>query len=128
MKRSITGKKIIAAATLATLALSSTAAFASNNVQQNVNDPKNEIVQQIEKTDTKTPIKHVVVLFQENVSFDHYYGTYPNAKNPAGEPQFKAAPNTPKVNGLNDNLLNHNPNQFNPKRLDRSQAMTADMD
>ena len=25
---------------------------------------------------TKTPIKHLVVIFQENVSFDHYFGTY----------------------------------------------------
>jgi len=25
-------------------------------------------------------IKHVVVIFQENVSFDHYFGTYPHAK------------------------------------------------
>ena len=33
-------------------------------------------------TTTKTPIKHIVVLFQENVSFDHYFGTYPNATNP----------------------------------------------
>ena len=24
-----------------------------------------------------TPIKHVVVIFQENVSFDHYFATYP---------------------------------------------------
>jgi phospholipase C len=24
---------------------------------------------------TSTPIKHVVVIFQENVSFDHYFGT-----------------------------------------------------
>ena len=29
-----------------------------------------------------TPIKHVVVIFQENVSFDHYFATYPNAANP----------------------------------------------
>lgn len=28
---------------------------------------------------SKTPIKHVVVIFQENVSFDHYFGTYPHA-------------------------------------------------
>src|SRR5580693_4646534 len=28
-----------------------------------------------------TPIKHVVVLFNENVSFDHYFGTYPTAAN-----------------------------------------------
>ncbi|MBE3556355.1 MAG: cell wall-binding repeat-containing protein [Firmicutes bacterium] len=76
----------------------------------------------------QTPIKHLVVIFQENVSFDHYFGTYPNATNPAGEPSFQAAPNTPSVNGLNDALLNHNPNSANPQRLDRSQAMTADMD
>ena len=49
---------------------------------------------------TATPIKHVVVIFQENVSFDHYFGTYPNAANSAGEPSFRAAPGTPSVNGL----------------------------
>src|SRR2546430_7600004 len=26
---------------------------------------------------TATPIRHLVVIFQENVSFDHYFGTYP---------------------------------------------------
>jgi phospholipase C len=31
-----------------------------------------------------TPIKHVVVIFQENVSFDHYFGTYPQAANTSG--------------------------------------------
>jgi phospholipase C len=40
---------------------------------------------------TSTPIKHLVVIFQENVSFDHYFGTYPNATNPAGEPSFTPA-------------------------------------
>jgi phospholipase C len=30
---------------------------------------------------TKYPIKHLVVIFQENVSFDHYFATYPNAAN-----------------------------------------------
>lgn len=80
------------------------------------------------QSQTTTPIKHVVVIFGENVSFDHYFGTYPNAKNPAGEPQFHAKPGTPAVDGLTKNLLNNNPNLANPKRLDRSQAMTADMD
>ena len=28
---------------------------------------------------TTTPIKHLVVIFGENISFDHYFGTYPNA-------------------------------------------------
>ena len=49
---------------------------------------------------TATPIKHLVVIFGENVSFDHYFGTYPYATNPAGEPAFYAAPGTPTVNGL----------------------------
>ncbi|GCE26889.1 phospholipase C [Dictyobacter alpinus] len=77
---------------------------------------------------TTTPIKHVVVLFQENVSFDHYFGTYPNATNPAGSPTFKAAKNTPSVNGLTGPLLTNNPNAANPQRLDRSQALTCDQD
>src|SRR6202011_2247326 len=37
---------------------------------------------------TATPIKHVVVIYNENVSFDHYFATYPNAANPSGEPAF----------------------------------------
>ena len=48
---------------------------------------------------TVTPIKHLVVIFQENNSFDHYFATYPNAANPPGEPAFVAKPNTPGVNG-----------------------------
>jgi len=38
---------------------------------------------------TKTPIKHVIVMFQENISFDHYFGTYPNALNLPGEPPIQ---------------------------------------
>lgn len=77
---------------------------------------------------TTTPIKHVVVIFQENVSFDHYFGTYPNAANLPGENKFTAAPNTPSVNGLTQDLLTKNPNAANPKRLSPAQAMTDDMD
>src|SRR5882724_1850343 len=55
-----------------------------------------------------TPIKHLVVIFQENQSFDHYFGTYPNATNPAGEPTFLAKPGTPSVNGLGQALLTAN--------------------
>jgi phospholipase C len=76
---------------------------------------------------TATPIKHVVVIFQENVSFDHYFATYPRAANPDGEPQFHARAGSPAVNGLNDGLLNRNPNSAEPFRLDRSQAHTCDM-
>ena len=77
---------------------------------------------------TTTPIKHLVVIFQENVSFDHYFGTYPLAQNPANAPRSVAAKNTPTVDGLDDALLNNNPNAANPKRLDRSQPITCDMD
>src|ERR1700678_2517301 len=85
---------------------------------------------------TATPIKHLVVIFGENISFDHYFGTYPVATNPKGEPQFHAQPGTPSVNGLSNALLNNNPNlntangtgATNPFRLDRSQAFTNDQD
>ncbi len=80
---------------------------------------------------TRTPIKHVVVIFQENVSFDHYFGTYPNAANTDGQ-SFQAAPGTPAVDGLTPatsrwlppnlrhtgNLLTSNPNTALPQRLD----------
>lgn len=85
---------------------------------------------------TATPIKHLVVLYQENVSFDHYFATYPNAANPAGEPAFTAKTGTPAVNNLvAAGLLSNNPNATNPAngsnaaepfRLDRTQAATAD--
>jgi len=87
---------------------------------------------------TATPIKHLVVIFGENISFDHYFGTYPNATNPPHEPKFRAAAGTPTVNGYTDGLLFSNPNflnttgnangAMNPFRLDRSQAATADQD
>jgi phospholipase C len=86
---------------------------------------------------TATPIQHIVVIFQENISFDHYFGTYPVATNPPGEPTFNALPGTPTVNGLTPELLTNNPNFLNqnnstgaanPFRLDRSQALTADQD
>ncbi len=68
---------------------------------------------------TATPIQHLVVIFQENVSFDHYFGTYPEAANTDGSP-FAAVPATPTVNGLSTTLLEHNPNLAPPKRLDSS--------
>ena len=94
---------------------------------------------------TATPIKHVVVVFGENISFDHYFGTYPNA---AG---FTPAAGTPVTNNLvtpldvtNNfvtltglDLLNHNPvaanaangtGAVNPFLLSgAAQAFTADM-
>ena len=94
---------------------------------------------------TASPIQHLVVIFQENVSFDHYFATYPVALNPSGEPAFHAVDDTPSVNGLGTLidgqpqgvLLTNNPNANNPAngssasnpfRLDRSQASTCDQD
>ncbi len=89
-------------------------------------------------------IKHVVVIFGENESFDHYFGTYPNAVNAIGEPQFIAAAGTATPNNYisNPNLLSQNPNlatngvanagngtlASNPFRLTRAQAWTASQD
>ena len=76
-----------------------------------------------------TPIEHVVVIFQENVSFDHYFGTYPSAANDnAAEPSFFADPNTPTVNGLTGALLTNNPTGANPFRFTRAQAAVCDQD
>ena len=85
---------------------------------------------------TATPIQYLVVIFQENVSFDHYFGTYPNALNPQFENKFVAANNTPIVNGLTNALLSANPNlnpangtgATGPFRLDVNQANTNDQD
>jgi len=82
---------------------------------------------------TRTPIQHVVVIFQENVSFDHYFGTYPTAANSDGQ-KFVAAPHTPAVDGLTPatsftlpaglrhttDLTATNPNLSLPIRLDTS--------
>ncbi|HEY4114376.1 MAG TPA: alkaline phosphatase family protein, partial [Rhizomicrobium sp.] len=87
--------------------------------------------------DTATPIKHLVVIYQENVSFDHYFGTYPHATNPVGEPKFHSRKDTPTNIDTVENagLLTNNPNftnplngagAANPFRLDFTQAATAD--
>src|SRR5271163_1406649 len=84
---------------------------------------------------TSTPIKHLIIIFGENISFDHYFATYPNATNPASEPAFFPLAWTPNVNGLSSALLSSNPNLLNaanstgaanPFRLDRSQNLTQD--
>ena len=83
---------------------------------------------------TATPIKHLVILFNENVSFDHYFATYPKAANPPGEPSFPVV-KAPHANTLAAaNLMTKNPNTnpengadaAEPFRLDRTQANTAD--
>jgi len=92
------------------------------------------VSQTLYRGSTSTPIKHMVVLFDENESFDHYFGTYPFAANTDGT-KFVAKPGTPTVNGLYANikksgpvgpLLTSNPNQYNPQRLTNSEALTSD--
>ena len=93
--------------------------------------PRGVRAQEDEKSEKQadSKIKHVVVIFQENVSFDHYFGTYPRAK-PNLDKSVYFGPvkdDTPSVNGLlAGGLLNHNPNLTNPFRLDRSEAVTCD--
>ena len=86
---------------------------------------------------TTTPIQHLVVIFDENISFDHYFATYPYTTNPASEPAFHARPGTPTVNGLANQiglsgptgpLLTHNGNLSNPLLLGRGDPMTCDQD
>jgi phospholipase C len=98
----------------------------------------------ITPTTASAAIKHVVVIFGENISFDHYFGTYPNAVNSPGDPVFTAATGTPIPNNYvsNPSLLTQNPNlaangavnggngtlASNPFRLTRAQAWTASQD
>jgi phospholipase C len=89
---------------------------------------------------TATPIKHLVVIFDENISFDHYFGTYPYAQNLPGENAFHAKKGTPTVNGLYNQLsaqrmptgplLTNNPNgpNANPVRLGPNVPLTCDQD
>ena len=107
-----------------------------------------------DRIETATPIKHLVIIFQENVSFDHYFGSYPHALNDAGETPFMALETTPKsINNLltpldpnngfaplaGVDLMGKNPNgpfgsgaaingsdASNPFRLSPAQARTSD--
>jgi phospholipase C len=111
----------VAPSVVAAMLVNSTVAFAGGYTNPN-NLP------------TATPIKHIVVIFNENRSFDHYFATYPVAGNPAGEIPFVAKPHTPSVANLKTaGLLTNNPNDTNtangtgatnPFRLDRTQANT----
>ena len=76
-----------------------------------------------ENVQTATPIKHVIVIFGENESFDHYFATYPYATNPKGEPAFHARRDTPRANNLlAGGLLDQNPNSTQPFRMDTGVA------
>src|SRR3954468_17647389 len=71
--------------------------------------------------DTLQSVQHIVVLFPENHSFDNYFGAYPVALNPAGEPKFVAKAGTPPVNGL-ARAPKPNGNLYKPWRIDRKKS------
>lgn len=76
---------------------------------------------------TTTPIKHLVVIFQENISFDHYFATYPKTiTDSQGHVIFRPKKGTPSVNGLGADLLVHNPNSAQPFLL--TDQVTCDQD
>jgi phospholipase C len=106
------GASALALVGLASMVLSAGGAFAAEPVNNDAN--------------TTTPIKHVVVLFDENVSFDHYFGTYPNATNTDG-PSFTAAAGTPSSDNYasDPTLLTANPNSTAPQRLGNDEAWTC---
>ncbi|MFC5862555.1 phospholipase C [Acidicapsa dinghuensis] len=60
---------------------------------------------QQDEPETTTPIKHVVVIFGENISFDHYFGTYPKAQNNSGETRFHYIPSTHPGHDVANNLI-----------------------
>jgi phospholipase C len=123
------GAGAAAGATAASATTSSPATFAGYHTPGTVSTT-------LYRGSTTTPIKHLVVIFDENESFDHYFGTYPYAANTDGT-TFHAKPGTPTVNGLYTKitksgpvgpLLTHNPNEYNPQRLTHSEAFTSDQD
>jgi phospholipase C len=121
-------RRALSVATTAACALALTSCGTQQNAKQASGDAASQAQRQTSLTTsaTKTPIKHVVVIFDENVSFDHYFGTYPRAANTDGT-HFTAAKDTPRANTLRTaHLLHHNPNLYDPSRLRHSQAMTCD--
>lgn len=65
--------------------------------------------------ETKTPIQHLVIIYQENRSFDHYFGIYPKVTNTdSTEPRFIPRKNTPTINGLTSALRRLNQNSAKP--------------
>lgn len=114
----------VSVAVTGVLAVACTSA-AENNTAENNTAKNNGAVPAPSSGSPRTPIEHVVVIYGENVSFDHYFGTYPKAANTDGTP-FHAAAGTPEVNGLTKALRTRNPNRYDPKRLSHSQALTCD--
>jgi phospholipase C len=127
---------------ISALLLASGIALAGCSTDQGATSISTTVPPAIVPTTPQAAIKHVVVIFGENISFDHYFGTYPNAANTGGT-TFTAAAGTPVPNNYisNPTLLTANPNEnsanlssaansipANPFRLAPTQAGTGDQD
>ncbi|KRC66788.1 phospholipase [Aeromicrobium sp. Root236] len=108
------------------MALMAAAGLVAGGMQLSAASAHTRVAHQSGRTSrTKTPIKHLVVLFDENVSYDHYFGTYPKAANTDGV-TFHAGTKTPKNNNLvSSNALTDNPNAYAPSRLTHEQNATC---
>ena len=97
-------RKILAASLSALLTVGTipTSAFAAGPGDGPHSDPQND---HQNEPRTATPIKHVVVIFGENISFDHYFGTYPKAQNNPGETPFTYVPSRHKGRDAANNLI-----------------------
>jgi phospholipase C len=136
LRKSLLGGSFLVAAALAAGLLNTQAQTATGRTGATAPASATQETTLVDSLPTVTPIKHIVIIYDENVSYDHYFATYPVATNPRGEPVFTPAPHTPTVNNLaSANLLTTNPNFTNtangagaaePFRLDHSQAATAD--
>ena len=92
----------------------------------------------VTNNNTTTPIKHVILVTLENVSFDNMFGTYPIAQNLPGEIPFFPLPGTKVPDNLltidpltGTNYLTNNRNvgqngtgHVNPQRLAPDQELT----
>jgi phospholipase C len=129
-------RKLLALSMSLTLILSGCGQGTVSTPPGNGNSNKTPPVPPPTPTTASAAIKHVVVIFGENISFDHYFGTYPNALNLPGETKFTPVANTPIPNNYvsNPGLLTANPNlnaqngtgATNPFRLPPQQALTSD--
>jgi phospholipase C len=131
-------RKLLALSLTSSLVLSGCSSGISSNPPGNGNANTTPVVT-ITPTTASAVIKHVVIIYGENISFDHYFGTYPNAANLPGESKFTAATTTPtNISNYTTTpaLLSANPNlsvangagATNPFRLDPAQAWTEDQD
>ena len=137
-------RKLLALSLSSTLILSGCGQGTASNPPGNGNANTTPPAPAPTATTSSAVIKHIVVIYGENVSFDHYFGTYPQASNPAGETAFTAATgtptnianyiSTPSLLTANPNLNSKNTNtatnsvSANPFRLDPAQAGTNDQD